>query len=111
MVTHHIDSDMPGLSHAMYAVECCAGVSFSQLLGVLFHQLMTYPPSTESAAPWMNVDLLLDRKRTASATSCGVPILCIGATLTIGSSLDTSLVMGVSIRPGQTQFILMLCFE
>lgn len=68
-----------------------------------------YPPSTLSAAPWMNVALEEARNRTASATSLGVPILPIGATDSAGSSGERSFVIGVAIRPGQTQFTRMLC--
>ena len=72
---------------------------------------MTYPPSTLSAAPWMNVALDDARNSTASATSRGVPIRFIGAMDIAGSSGGRSLVMGVAIRPGQTQFTRMLCGE
>lgn len=59
----------------------------------------------------MNVALDEARNKAASATSLGVPILPIGATDNAGSSGGRSLVMGVAISPGQTQFTRMLCGE
>lgn len=69
---------------------------------------MVYPPSTANAAPWTNVALDEARNKTTSATSRGVPIRPIGATESAGSSEGRSSVMGVSIRPGQTQLTRML---
>lgn len=45
--------------------------------------------------PWMNDAFELDRKRTASATSCGVPFLFMGAMSTPGLSSGISAVIGV----------------
>jgi hypothetical protein len=64
-------------------------------LGRSSPQLITYPPSTESAAPCIKLALGLQRNKIASATSWDVPILAIGAMVMIGSSGDTSFVMGV----------------
>lgn len=74
-------------------------------------QLIVYPPSTTKACPWINDAWLEHKNKTASATSSGFPILCMGAMSIAGFNRSVTsfepVVKGVSITPGQTQLILM----
>ena len=76
---------------------------------------MTYPPSTTRACPCTKDACVEHRNKIESAISAGFPILFIGAISTAGLNLsrDSSdcTVIGVSTRPGQTQFTLIPSLE
>src|SRR5512142_1415433 len=68
------------------------------------------PPFTARTCRVMYDASGLIRKRTAEATSSGVPVRSMGIALRICSTGTSGSSMSVSIRPGATQFTVILRF-